>query len=100
MDVPPDYPFPRVSEQTALSLVGVNASVVRHPQVHDTVKQGLVTRLIALAPEKGMSAYVGEGRNLWAAAQHVSDVARLYKLVLGKNEADACRHRSSHSEDR
>jgi nucleoside-diphosphate-sugar epimerase len=91
MDVPPDFPFPRVSEQTALSLKGVRAQVVRLPQVHDPVKQGLVTYLIALAREKGVSAYVGEGRNRWSAA-HVSDVARLYRLVLDKNEAGAKYH--------
>jgi nucleoside-diphosphate-sugar epimerase len=91
MNVPPDFPFPRVSEQTALALKGVAASVVRLPQVHNTVKQGLVTYLIALAREKGISAYVGEGRNKWSAA-HVSDVARLYRLVLEKNEAGAKYH--------
>lgn len=88
-----DFPFPRVSEQAALALVpkGVNASVMRLPQVHDTSKQGLVTYLISLAREKGMSAYVGEGRNRWAAA-HVLDVAHLYKLVLEKHEAGAKYH--------
>ena len=89
--IPPDFPFPRVSEQTALALKGVNASVMRLPQVHDTVKQGLVTYLIALAREKGVAAYVGEGRNRWAAA-HVSDVARLYRLALEKHEAGAKYH--------
>lgn len=39
--VPAKSPFPRVSEQTALSLKGVSASIMRLPQVHDTVKQGL-----------------------------------------------------------
>jgi nucleoside-diphosphate-sugar epimerase len=91
MDVPPNFPLPRVSEQTALALKDVKASVVRLPQVHDPVKQGLVTYLIDLAREKGVSAYVGEGRNRWSAA-HVSDVARLYKLVLEKNEAGAKYH--------
>jgi len=89
--VPPNFPLPRVSEQTALSLKGVNASVMRLPQVHDTIKQGLVTYLIAVAREKGLSAYVGEGRNRWAAA-HVSDVARLYRLALEKHEAGAKYH--------
>jgi nucleoside-diphosphate-sugar epimerase len=89
--VPPDFPFPRVSEQTALSLKGVSASVMRLPQVHDTVKQGLVTYIIAMAREKGVSAYVGEGRNRWAAA-HISDVARLYRLALEKHEAGAKYH--------
>ena len=89
--VPPDYPLPRVSEQTALSLEGVTAAVMRLPQVHDPVKQGLVTYLIAHARQKGVSAYVGEGRNRWAAA-HVSDVARLYRLALEKHEAGAKYH--------
>jgi len=91
--VPADFPFPRVSEQTALTLVakGVNASVMRLPQVHNTVKQGLVTYLIAVAREKGVSAYVEEGRNRWAAA-HVLDVAKLYRLALEKHEAGAKYH--------
>ncbi|HEX4139000.1 MAG TPA: SDR family oxidoreductase [Candidatus Methylacidiphilales bacterium] len=92
-EIPPNFPFPRVSEQTALALVakGVRASVMRLPQVHDTVKAGLVTYAIALAREKGVSAYVGEGRNRWAAA-HVSDVARLYRLALEKPTAGARYH--------
>ncbi|WP_431015369.1 SDR family oxidoreductase [Bradyrhizobium pachyrhizi] len=90
-DVSPDFPSPRVSEQTALSLKGVRASVVRLPQVHNTVRQGLLTYAVAMAREKGVSAYVGEGRNRWAAA-HISDVARLYRLALEKNEAGAKYH--------
>src|SRR6202043_824701 len=92
-NIPPNFPFPRVSEQMALALVrkGVRASVMRLPQVHDTIKQGLVTYLIAVAREKGVSAYVEEGRNRWAAA-HVSDVARLYRLALEKHEAGAKYH--------
>src|SRR6202166_3416585 len=89
--VPPDFPFPRVSEQTALSLKGVNASVMRLPQVHDTIKQGLVTYLIALAREKGVSAYVGEGCNRWAAA-HVLDAGRLYRIAIEKHKAGAKYH--------
>ena len=89
--IPPDFPFPRVSEQTALALKGVSASVMRLPQVHDPIKQGLVTYLIAVAREKGLSAYMTEGHNRWAAA-HVSDVARLYRLVLEKHEGGAKYH--------
>ncbi len=65
---------------------GVNVSVVRLPQVHDPVKQGLITPLVQIAREKGASAYVGEGLNRWPAA-HVLDVARLYRLALEKGEA-------------
>jgi nucleoside-diphosphate-sugar epimerase len=90
-DVPANFPFPRVSEQTVLSLKGVRASVIRLPQVHDTVKQGLVTYAVQVAREKGVSAYVGDGHNRWAAA-HISDVARLYRLALEKNEAGAKYH--------
>lgn len=89
--VPPDFRLPRVSEQTALSLKGVRASVMRLPQVHDTARQGLITYAVAVAREKGVSAYVGEGRNRWAAA-HISDVARLYRLALERNEAGAKYH--------
>jgi nucleoside-diphosphate-sugar epimerase len=64
---------------------------MRLPQVHDTTRQGLITYAVAVAREKGVAAYIGEGRNRWAAA-HVSDVARLYRLALEKNEAGAKYH--------
>ncbi|MBV8417951.1 MAG: SDR family oxidoreductase [Verrucomicrobia bacterium] len=89
----PHFPFPRVSEQTAMALLakGVSSAVMRLPQVHNTVKQGLVTYLITVAREKGVSAYVGDGQARWAAAQ-VLDVARLYRLALEKHEAGARYH--------
>jgi nucleoside-diphosphate-sugar epimerase len=85
--------FPRVSEATAVVLMerGIHAIVMRLPQVHDTVKQGLVTYLIAIARAKGVSAYIGDGRNRWPAA-HISDVARLYRLALEKGTAGARYH--------
>ena len=91
--VPPDFPIPRVSEQTALAQVskGVCASVMRLPQVHDTRKQGLISFAIATAREKGAVAYVGDGTNRWAAA-HASDVAHLYRLALENHQAAAKYH--------
>ena len=85
--------FPRVSEVAAMALAsqGVRAAVVRLPQVHDPVKQGLVSYLINIAREKGVSAYVGDGRNRWAAV-HVLDAARLYRLALEKASAGARYH--------
>jgi nucleoside-diphosphate-sugar epimerase len=89
--IPPDFPFPRVSEQTALSLKGVRASVMRLPQVHDPVKQGLITPTIEVYREKGVCAYVGDGLNRWPAA-YVLDVARLYRLAIEKAEPNAKYH--------
>jgi nucleoside-diphosphate-sugar epimerase len=91
--LPSNSPFPRVSEQTAMSMAarGVRVSTVRLPQVHDTYKQGLVTYLISLAREKGVSAYVGDGLNRWPAI-HLLDAAPLYRLALEKGSAGARYH--------
>ncbi len=84
---------PRASEAAALALAadGVNASVVRLPQVHDTTKQGLITYAIAVFREKGACAYIGDGHTRWAAA-HVLDVARLYRLAIERAEGGAIYH--------
>ncbi len=85
----PDHPNPRRLSEVAAAAVserGMNVSVVRLPQVHDTVKQGLITYAIQVAREKAASAYIGEGLNRWPAA-HVLDVARLYRFALEKREA-------------
>jgi nucleoside-diphosphate-sugar epimerase len=76
------------SEEAAAAVAarGVCVSVVRLPQVHDTVKQGLITYAVAVARQKGVSAYVGDGSNRWPAA-HVLDTARLYRLALEKRGA-------------
>lgn len=85
----PDHPNPRrLSEVAGASVakLGVNVSVVRLPQVHDTTRQGLISYAVQIAREKSASAYIGEGLNRWPAA-HVLDVARLYRLALEKREA-------------
>ena len=86
--------FPRAaSEEAAASVAadGVNVSVVRLPQVHDTVRQGLITPAIEMYREKGACAYVGDGLNRWPAA-YVLDVARLYRLAIEKAEPNARYH--------
>lgn len=60
---------------------GVHVAIVRLPQVHNTRKQGLVPFLTETARQKGISAYVGDGANRWAAAP-LADVSRLYRLVI------------------
>ena len=75
--------MPRRPEQAAHAVAarGVHVAIVRLPQVHDTRKQGLVTRVIQIAREKGVSAYVGDGANRWAAAP-LHAVAHLYYLAV------------------
>ena len=94
-DVPPagGHGIPRVSEQTALSMIErrVRVCVVRMPQVHDRKKQGFASYLLAHAREKGVSAYVGEGINRWPAV-HRLDAARLYRSVLEKGAAGQFYH--------
>jgi nucleoside-diphosphate-sugar epimerase len=85
-DPPTDSPaIPRRPEQAAQAVAakGVHVAIVRLPQVHDTRKQGLVTVLIQLAREKGVSAYVGDGTTRWAAGP-LKDVAHLYRLAVEK----------------
>ena len=88
------HPNPRIASELAGQALlddGVNLGVVRLPQVHDRVKQGLITPYIAMARDKCVVAYVGEGSNRWAAAP-VSDVAKLYVLALERGEPGARYH--------
>lgn len=89
-----DNPSPRVASELAGNAVleaGVDVRVVRLPQVHNTVKQGLVSVFIGISREKGVAAYIGDGTNVWSAA-HVLDVAKLFVLALDKGQSGARYH--------
>ena len=81
------------SEPLALSFVprGVAVSIVRLPQVHNPMRQGLISPAIQIFRNQGCCAYIGKGQNRWPAAP-VLDVARLYRLALERAEPHAIYH--------
>jgi nucleoside-diphosphate-sugar epimerase len=66
---------------------GVRSSIVRIPTIaHSTTDVAFLPLLIALAKEKGVIGYPGEGANRWPAV-HARDLATLFRLALEKGEA-------------
>lgn len=82
------------TENLALESVerGVHAVSLRFaPTVHGTGDHGFIAVLAAIAREKGVSGYPGEGTNRWSAV-HRSDAARLVRLGLEKAPAGSRLH--------
>lgn len=92
---PNAVPFPRDPESAASAAAarGARVSVIRlAPSVHgDGENHGFVPRVIALAREHGVSAYVGDGNNRWPGV-HRRDTARLYRLALERAAKYAVYH--------
>jgi nucleoside-diphosphate-sugar epimerase len=89
---------PRVSEQTAFALAakGVRATAIRlAPSTHGAsdqgFKAGFVSYAAQVAREKGVSAYIGDGKNRWPQG-HRLDAAKVYRLALEKGRAGAAYH--------
>src|SRR5580704_6040338 len=82
------------SENLAFEFVdrGVHTVSLRFaPTVHGAGDHGFIAAIAAVASEKGVSGYPGDGTNRWAAV-HRSDAARLVALGLAKAPAGARLH--------
>jgi nucleoside-diphosphate-sugar epimerase len=82
------------SENLALEFVdrGVRTVSLRFaPTVHGAGDHGFIAVIAAIAAEKGVSGYPGDGTNRWAAV-HRSDAARLVALGLAQAPAGTRLH--------
>ena len=83
-----------IVETTVVGLAaqGVRSSIVRIPPIaHSSTDVGFLPMLIALAKEKGVAGYPGDGANLWPAV-HARDLASLFRLALEKGPAGKSWH--------
>jgi nucleoside-diphosphate-sugar epimerase len=76
----------------AFASEGVRSSVVRlPPTVHGDGDNGFMALLVAIARDKRVAGYIGDGSNRWPAT-HRLDVAPLFRLGLERAPAGSTLH--------
>jgi nucleoside-diphosphate-sugar epimerase len=71
---------------------GIRSSIVRLPPTnHGDGDNGFMATLVAIAREKGVSGYIGDGGNRWPAV-HRLDSARLFRLGVEDAPAGSTLH--------
>jgi nucleoside-diphosphate-sugar epimerase len=74
---------------------GVRSSIVRLPPTnHGDGDNGFIAMVVAIAREKGVSGYIGDGANRWPAV-HRLDSAQLFRLAVEKAPAGSTLHASA-----
>jgi nucleoside-diphosphate-sugar epimerase len=84
----------RATAEFVLSLAsrGVRSSVMRLPPTnHGDGDNGFMATLVAIARDKGVSGYIGDGSNRWPAV-HRLDSARLFALAVDNAPAGSTLH--------
>ncbi len=74
---------------------GVRSSIVRLPPTnHGDGDNGFIAMVVAIARDKGVSGYIGDGANRWPAV-HRLDSAQLFRLAVEKAPAGSTLHASA-----
>jgi nucleoside-diphosphate-sugar epimerase len=79
----------------AMAERGVHSSIVRLPPTnHGDGDNGFIAMVVAIARDKGVSGYIGDGANRWPAV-HRLDSARLFRLAVENAPAGSTLHASA-----